>query len=200
MAGRDFHCGSPPENAGQVIRTAECSGNCQHHIADLSSEGSPAIIGFSADRSLQQHIIDWVSVFAEQGIGKYEDQQMSFSVCPDIVRPDLPGNGKHFPVGQIRAQQNAFFCDDGEGIHSSGKPGNLQQKTEKPPAVIFVGKMGQGSESAPQCDLICRMFHQYHLKITMYGTSYAKPAEREQKKPAQLCRLKGNIIGYGCGC
>jgi hypothetical protein len=34
------------------------------------------------------------------------------------------------------------------------------------------------------------MFHQYHLKITMYGTSYAVAVEREQKKAGTSAGLE----------
>ena len=36
-------------------------------------------------------------------------------------------------------------------------------QTEKPSPMVFVRKLRQGREASPQCDLICSMFHQYHL-------------------------------------
>ena len=115
---------------------------------------------------------------------------MPFSLAADIVGTDLTGNGQHVSVGQIGAQKNPFFRDHRQGIHGAGKSGNLQKKAKKTSSVVFMGEPGQGNEAAPQCDLIYRMFHQYHLKITMYGTSYAVAVEREQKKAGTSAGLE----------
>lgn len=168
-----FQCGSPPENAGQVVSPPECPGDGQHYVADFPAQWCPSICWFPANRTLKQHIIDGFPIFAYHRVCKNEYQKMPFSVTSNVVGPNLTGYCQHLTVGKIRIQQDSFLGNHREVIHSAGQPGNFQDKTKKPSSVVFVGELGHGSQTAPQRDLICRMFQKYHLKCSMYGTFYA---------------------------
>ena len=95
MTTGGFQSCSAPENTGQVVCPPEGPGHCQHHITDFPPQGGSAVSWFPADRTFQDHIVDWFSVFADYGTGEYEYQQMPFSITADIMGSDLARYGQH---------------------------------------------------------------------------------------------------------
>ena len=115
-----FQGGSSPENAGQIIRSVEGSGDSQHYIADFPTEGSSAIHRIFAQRPFQNDLVDRFAILADNAGRKDKNQQMPHTVGADVVGPDLTGYRDHFAATGIKSIHQRCFRNHRQQIHRAG--------------------------------------------------------------------------------
>ena len=61
------------------------------------------------------------------------------------------------------AADTVLLGDHRQNVHGTGQTGDLYAEPEKPPAMVFVGKLGKTLQLAPQDHGIFSLFHKSTL-------------------------------------
>ena len=78
-----------------MIGPAWSTGDRQHHITDLTAQGSPAKDGISTQDTFQRYLIPWFSILKTDARCEDENEEPPLSIDPYVVRTKLSGHCDH---------------------------------------------------------------------------------------------------------
>ena len=68
------------------------------------------------------------------------------------------------------------------------KEGIVKKKMKKTPVMIFVREFGKGNKTAPEKNVICGMFHKYHLRMgVVWNTLCPAQKDMHHRKREGIC-------------
>ena len=117
---------------------------CREMREATKENGQDLVIGIQRNKG---YITTYKTRIYPDGIGKDEDQQPTGGFRATVVGTDLPGDGEHFPAGQIDCVQYGFLRHHRQRIDGTGQPGHLQKKLKKTLKIAIAGKYTKLSDA-----------------------------------------------------
>ena len=181
--------GPAPEDAGDVVGPVIGPVHRQHHVADLPTQGRPAVDRVLAEDPGQLDPV--VRPFAEpvQILGVDRDPQMPPRRGHLVVGAHLPRDRDPFARTEVRRVKQLPVRQDVQPVHGAGKPLHGQHEAIKPPPVVLVRKARRGIHDSAQPRLIDDRFFHWSTSFSNPETGYEAAFRNRTKGGSVRCAL-----------